>query len=102
MKLPGPELPELPELPCVAELDERGELVECAERFAEECVGVAEVAEGLGADDDAGAELLGSPEDAAEELDPAAAHAVNPVPPTTTAMITAETRLILMVLPSVK
>jgi hypothetical protein len=68
---------------------------------AAEWVGVAEAEEVLSADDDAGAEPLGSPDDAAEELDPAAAHAVNPVPPTTTAMITAETRLILMLLPSV-
>ena len=36
----------------------------------------------------------------AEELDPAAPHALRPTPPMTTAMITAGTRLILMPQPS--
>jgi hypothetical protein len=66
-----------------------------------EVVGDAEAVGELD-EDKACAEPPAAGDDASDELDPLAAHAVRPVPATTTAMITAGTRRILMLLPSVE
>ena len=115
MKLCVPELPPAAELVCVAGLVGRAECVAAAEGIvAAERLGVTEaagVADGAGALGDPGVwDETGAadnvpdepPEggaDAAAEFDPVPAHAVRPAPPTTTAMITAGTRHILMLLP---
>lgn len=107
------------ELVACGVLDARGVLLACAEAVgsaAAECVCVAEA---VGVGDDPGVsvsadvgESPGVPANApadppvaaadggAEELDPAAPHALRPTPPMTTAMITAGTRRILMLQPS--
>jgi hypothetical protein len=117
------KLPDPPELPCVGELVGRAETVACAEAvgYAERvavaegletarCVAAAEVAgveEGPDAGDEPAAVAKAAaeppeadPDTAVGELDPVPAHAVRPVPPTTTAVITTGTRRILMLLPS--
>jgi hypothetical protein len=119
----------VPELVLVGELVACGEVVACGDLFgrteavavteglaAAECLCVGEVA-GAGADpgasvsadvgDAPGVAAKAAPEPpeaaadtAAEGFDPLAAHAVRPAPPMTTAMITAGTRHILMLLSS--
>lgn len=110
----------VPEL-VLEELVACGELVGCAEAVAEaeglaaaECVRVGELA---GVGDDAGVLVnaaVGDPParaddplgaaagDVVEEFDPLVPHALKPAPQMTAAMITAGTRRILMLLPSVK
>jgi hypothetical protein len=109
----------VPEL-VLEELVACGELVGCAEAVAErlaaaECVRVGELS---GVGDDAGVLVnaaVGDPPARAddplgaaagdvvvEEFDPLAPHALKPAPQMTAAMITAGTRRILMLLPSVK
>ena len=110
---------------CVPELDLVGELVACGELVGRlEAVAVTEgpavaecacVGELTGVGDDAGvlvivgvpakaADPLGAAaaDAAAEGFDPFAPHALRPAPQMTAAMITAGTRHILMLQPSVK
>jgi hypothetical protein len=109
VKLCVPELAPVGELvargedvPC-GELVERAETVAVTEGLAEcacagEVAGVADVCDDPGVASRA-AELPEAGAEATVEADPPAAHAVRPAPPMTTAMITAGTRHILMLLP---
>jgi hypothetical protein len=108
VKLPDPEPV------CVTEPDDPPEPDECEEdEDEEELFGLAELlaellalglAEWVGAAvcvvvgeaDESCGEPPAAADDATGELVPPAAHAVSPVPPTTAAMITADTRLILI------